>query len=56
MMPWVEYLALHLAPQVGVLLHQFVLIAPQFADQLGGLDGDGGVRGQRQQRLLVARR
>ena len=48
-------LAFHLAPQVRVLLRQFVLAAPQFADQLRGLDGDGGVRGQRAERILVAR-
>ena len=48
-------LALHLAPQVRVLLRQFVLAAAQFADQLRGFDGDRGVRRQRGQRLLVAR-
>ena len=47
---------LHLAPQVGVLLRQLILVAPQFADQLRGLDGNGRVRGQRRQRVLVARR
>ena len=55
MMPWRGVAALHLAPQVRVLLRQLVLIAAQFADQLRGLDGDGGVRGQRRQRFLVAR-
>src|ERR1035438_8187020 len=45
---------LDLAPEVGVLLRQLVLVAAQFADQLGGFDGDGGVRSQRHQRFLVA--
>ena len=49
-------LALHLAPQMRVLLRQLILAAPQLADQLGGFDGDGGVRCQRRQRILVARR
>ncbi|SPE40086.1 hypothetical protein SBA3_3610019 [Candidatus Sulfopaludibacter sp. SbA3] len=43
------------APQVHVLLHQFVLAAAQFADELRGFDGDGGMRSQRIQRFLVAR-
>ena len=46
---------LHLAPEMRVLLRQLILIAPQFADQLGGFDGDCGVRCQRDQRFLVAR-
>src|SRR5260370_1926278 len=47
-------LAFHFAPEVRVLLHQIVLIAPQFADQLRGFDGDGCVGGQRHQGLFVA--
>ena len=46
---------LDLAPEVRVLLRQLVLIAAQFADQLGGLDGNCRVRCERDQRFLVAR-
>src|SRR4051812_23690380 len=45
---------LDLPPEAAVLLGQFVLAAPQFADQLGGLDGIGGVRRERLQGFLVA--
>ena len=47
--------ALHFAPEMGVLLREFVLIAPKLADQLGGLDGDRGMRSERSERFLVAR-
>ena len=46
--------AFHLAQQVGVLLRQFVFAAAQFADELGVFDGDGGVRGQGIEEILVA--
>ena len=46
---------LHFAEQVGILFHQFVLAAPQLADQLRRFDGDGRMGGEGFQRLLVAR-
>src|SRR5689334_22255946 len=48
--------AFDFTPQMRVLLRQLVLAAPQLTDELCGLDGDGGVRCQRSERILVANR